>query len=396
MASSLWTTLTGMLNPQSVSDVASQLGESEQAVSRGLETSLAAVVTGVANKVREPGARGQIFDLVQGAPAGAMDLSSLAGSTSTGGSSVIDMGRRLLSSVFGSSQNAVASAVGQSAGLSESAASRLLGMAAPLVLGALGQRVSSDKLNPDGFASMIQNESSGIRGMLPSGLGDIMSRVAGPAAHIAGETARRSRRWLWPAVAAGVAVIALLFFFTRGRPTRTASMDLPAAADRTADRVAGSMAALGDFVTSRLPGNVDLRIPQNGVEARLLGFLQDPSRRVDRETWFDFDRLSFTPGSAALSPESQEQLHNVAAMLKAYPNVHLKIGGYTDNTGDPAQNMRLSQDRANAVVSQLVAMGISSGRLQAEGYGDRHPVAGNSTEEGRARNRRISMLVTQK
>ena len=76
--------------------------------------------------------------------------------------------------------------------------------------------------------------------------------------------------------------------------------------------------------------------------------------------------------------------------------VHMRIGGYTDNTGSADANVKLSNDRANNVMAELVRMGISQDRLEAKGYGADHPVADNSTEEGRAQNRRISMLVTQK
>jgi outer membrane protein OmpA-like peptidoglycan-associated protein len=132
------------------------------------------------------------------------------------------------------------------------------------------------------------------------------------------------------------------------------------------------------------------------MEARLLVFVQDPTKTVDQVTWFDFDRLLFNTDSATLRPESQEQLGNIAAILKAYPNVSIKVGGYTDNTGDSRHNLELSQDRANVVVSELVALGISPNRLEAQGYGDQFPVGDNSTPEGRAKNRRISMKVTQK
>jgi outer membrane protein OmpA-like peptidoglycan-associated protein len=139
-----------------------------------------------------------------------------------------------------------------------------------------------------------------------------------------------------------------------------------------------------------------LNIPQNGIEARLLAFIQDPSMGVEPATWFDFDRLLFNTDSATLRPESQEQLGNIAAILKAYPNVHIKIGGYTDNSGDAQHNLTLSQDRANGVMAELIARGISPDRLEAQGYGEQFPVADNSTAEGRARNRRVSMRVTQK
>jgi outer membrane protein OmpA-like peptidoglycan-associated protein len=117
---------------------------------------------------------------------------------------------------------------------------------------------------------------------------------------------------------------------------------------------------------------------------------------VDKTTWFDFDRLLFDTGSATLRPESQEQLKNIAEILKAYPAVEVKVGGYTDNVGDAASNQKLSEDRAANVTKELVAMGSAQERLAAEGYGEQFAVGDNSTEEGRAQNRRISLRVTRK
>jgi outer membrane protein OmpA-like peptidoglycan-associated protein len=117
---------------------------------------------------------------------------------------------------------------------------------------------------------------------------------------------------------------------------------------------------------------------------------------VDDTTWFNFDRLLFDTGQATLQPSSEEQLNNIAEILKAYPNVHMKLGGYTDNTGDPAANKVLSEARAKNVMDALVAKGVDTSRLESEGYGDQHPVGDNSTEEGRAQNRRIALRVTQK
>jgi K(+)-stimulated pyrophosphate-energized sodium pump len=76
--------------------------------------------------------------------------------------------------------------------------------------------------------------------------------------------------------------------------------------------------------------------------------------------------------------------------------VKLKVGGYTDNTGNEQANMALSQKRAEAVKTALVNMGVKADRLDAEGYGPQYPVATNDTEEGRAQNRRISVRVMAK
>jgi len=153
---------------------------------------------------------------------------------------------------------------------------------------------------------------------------------------------------------------------------------------------------LGKFLTVKLPGGVDLNVPEFGVEKKLIAFIEDPGKPVDKTTWFTFDRLEFETGSANLKPSSMEQLKNVAAILKAYPKVALKLGGYTDNIGDPAANLRLSQKRAETTMSELVKLGIDAKRLEAEWYGDKHPVADNSTEEGRQKNRRIDIRVMNK
>ncbi|MBV8876645.1 MAG: OmpA family protein [Gammaproteobacteria bacterium] len=147
----------------------------------------------------------------------------------------------------------------------------------------------------------------------------------------------------------------------------------------------------------KLPDGRVLNVPALGVEARLVNFLDDSGAPVnDSSSWFDFDRLLFDTGKATLQSASQEQLTNIAAILKAYPQVKIRIAGYTDDTGEPTANLRLSEERANNVMDELVKLGIDPARMSARGYGREHPVADNSTEEGRQKNRRISLRVTDK
>ena len=137
-------------------------------------------------------------------------------------------------------------------------------------------------------------------------------------------------------------------------------------------------------------------MPERGIESKLIAFIDDPNRPVNDTLWFNFDRLLFATNAATLEPSSQEQLRNIAEILKAYPKVNVKIGGFTDNTGDPAFNQSLSQQRAEHVQQELITLGTSPNRVDAEGYGERHPVADNLTEEGRAQNRRFAVHVTKK
>jgi outer membrane protein OmpA-like peptidoglycan-associated protein len=207
----------------------------------------------------------------------------------------------------------------------------------------------------------------------------------------------------WMAVLGVLVALFVVWFVYRaleGSKTSTtaavASNVVGNAASNAATTASNAWASLGSFYKTTLPDGTELNIPQYGVENKLIAFIQDNSKPVDTNTWFDFDRLLFDTGSATLQPASDEQLRNIAEIMKAYPNVKIKIGGYTDNTGDKAANQKLSADRANNVLAELEKLGVAPDRLEAQGYGEDHPVADNTTDEGKQKNRRISLRVTAK
>jgi outer membrane protein OmpA-like peptidoglycan-associated protein/uncharacterized protein YidB (DUF937 family) len=107
--------------------------------------------------------------------------------------------------------------------------------------------------------------------------------------------------------------------------------------------------------------------------------------------------INFATGSAAIPPEDGEVLKQAAGAIKSLPpDTMIEVGGYTDNTGDAAANQKLSQQRAESVVSELVKSGVDAKMLKAKGYGGDNPVAPNNTEEGRFKNRRIAFIVIEK
>lgn len=142
-----------------------------------------------------------------------------------------------------------------------------------------------------------------------------------------------------------------------------------------------------------LPGGESIMYATEGIEGKLLNFLQDANSVIDKKTWFDFDRLNFETGSTTLTAESKDQVSNIAAILKAFPTAAVKIGGYTDNVGEPESNLKLSDERAKKVMSELAGLGIAADRLEAEGYGEQFPIASNDEPEGRAKNRRTALSV---
>jgi len=141
---------------------------------------------------------------------------------------------------------------------------------------------------------------------------------------------------------------------------------------------------------------IHLKRPEANGEHRLLNFIEDSNAVASAETWFDFDRLRFDSGAAQLSAGSAEQLDDIAAIFKAYPALRGKIVGYSDSDGSEESNLKLSEARADSVKSQLVARGVAGARLTTEGYGEEDPAGDNSTESGRAENRRVALQVTHK
>ena len=102
--------------------------------------------------------------------------------------------------------------------------------------------------------------------------------------------------------------------------------------------------------------------------------------------------INFDVDKATIRPESMGTLNQVKRILTQNPDLKFEIDGHTDNTGTAAHNIVLSEQRANAVKAQLVAMGIDGSRLSAKGFGDTKPIAPNSTAEGKANNRRVEFV----
>ncbi len=103
--------------------------------------------------------------------------------------------------------------------------------------------------------------------------------------------------------------------------------------------------------------------------------------------------ILFDPGKSEIKSESSAALKEIADYLKANANKHFAIVGHTDNTGDFQANMKLSQDRATAVMNILVNdYGVNAGQLKAYGNGCLAPVASNSTDAGKAKNRRVEIV----
>lgn len=389
------------------------LGESEAATKSGLGAILPTVLGSVINKGSSTEGAGNLLNMLKtgGHDGGILDnFGSILGGGGSGVSNLMSSGGGIISSLLGDKVGGIVNLISGMSGLKSGSASSLMSMAAPLVMGLIGKQTASQGLNASGLMGMLAGQSDFVKAALPSGISNLMgfgnvggaAKAAAAQATASVEEAKSGMGSLLPWLLGG-AVLVGSFLAYRSCETPKAELEKVAEVAKTTTNAAtagmdtlaakaGSMIAAGKAM---LPGGVSLDIPKGSLEEKMLMFIESKDT-VSKKLWFDFDRLLFETGKSSMKAESMEQLKNVAAIMKAFPNVKIKIGGYTDNVGKPESNMKLSAERAANVMAELVKMGTAAPRMESEGYGSANPVAPNDTKEGQAKNRRISISVRAK
>jgi len=119
-----------------------------------------------------------------------------------------------------------------------------------------------------------------------------------------------------------------------------------------------------------------------------------PTHETPRGLVINIGDLLFATGKYDLTEKARESLARIAGIIESHPGLHLVVEGYTDNTGSPEFNEKLSNQRADAVHDFLIQQGVNPQDITAVGYGENFPVASNSTAQGRALNRRVELVVS--
>ena len=409
--------MKSIFTPERIRAAAASLGENEGNISKALSGIAPAIVGGIITRT-DSGIDGasSVLNMAKGA-AGTGILSNLG--TRFGDlqnnefiTNGLDTAKRLL----GDKLDTVTSAVSRYAGIRESSASSLLAVAAPAALGVLGKHAAETNMTPAGLSNLLSAQRTSVAASLPVGLGSLSSWITGSGSPIksmvapTGEAIRHTtppiltpetrrpapqrRNWLWP-VLIGVVILLLLIFLIRGcDKTDNANSSMN-------DTVSsGTTGAPLTSIKVKLPDGSELDAYKGGIEDQLVAYLNStfPGDSISNDRWFDFDELNFKTGSAIITDESMRQVNNIAAILKAYPKVSIKIGGYTDKTGNEDQNLKLSQDRADAVLQALKQAGAADNQLVgAQGYGSQFAKApAEAPDEQRRADRRISVSVRSK
>lgn len=381
--STLLDSFKSYVTPELIGQAAAMYGETESGITKVIHGVAPTILAGLLGKAQNSGVMNTAFNQISKFDSGILgNLASLFNTGNLAQNDPKDASGQLLGLLFGAKVPAITNSISAFAGVKSATTSSLLGFVGPLLMGVLSKKISTDGLNVAGLNNLILSERNSILGTLPSGLSSIigLSNLSGPTSGDTGSSAG-GMRWLLPLLlllALGGGIMYYLKNCTAvPEPVVVAPPPAPAPAP----------------VPAPAP---KLSLPAGTQEAALLAFVRDTAAHIDKAKWFDFPEIMFDVAKSDIKPESEAKLNAVLSVLKEYPAVKLKVGGYTDTDGNDKANLKLSDDRAKACQAWLIAKGVAADRLEAEGYGEANPVAPNDTPENKAKNRRISFSVRAK
>lgn len=193
-------------------------------------------------------------------------------------------------------------------------------------------------------------------------------------------------------------VVGLNYYFEGGRKAAGAAAADEAARQAAARDAAAREAAARD-AADRAAKEAAAKQTAEAAEAK-----EAAAKEASREAWkasiiekpVRLEGANFASGSSKLLPGADAKLDEVVNAATQFPDVQLDVSGHTDNVGNAAKNVKLSQERADAVKAYLVKKGVAAERIHTKGYGADNPIAGNDTAEGRAKNRRVEVKYSIK
>ena len=386
MAINLLDSAMSLLTPDVVSRVSSLIGETPAKTQQALGVAIPSLAGVMCNEASTPGGASRVHSLITNTQLPG-DLLSNVDSLFEGGAATDGLARTgsgLVSSILGDRAGAVANLMASATGIQYSSASKLLNLVAPLLVGVIGRHLTSAGIGASGIASLLSGHRDSILGAIPGGLGGALG--LGSNANICGAAPAPSVRpiavaepvkkgfpiwgWLLPLLLLALGLFAWRSF---SRP----HVQIPRMASVT------------------LPCGTVLSVQEGMFTHNVATFMLKAGAGSELPKRFVFDHLNFDSSTSNLTPDSNQTVTDLVAIMKCYPRSNIQLEGYTDSTGDPATNKRLSVDRAEAVKAMMVSAGIDPSRISCVGWGQEKPIASNDTEEGKAKNRRTELIVTR-
>lgn len=398
---------------------ASAYGTSEGGIKKAVNAGIPTILAGLLGKSETADGANTVHKLATEAAGGGI-LDNLRSLLTSNTNPVVTNIMTVLNRLFGERWGAMASMTADYAGVKQNISSDLLAVLAPVVLAVLGKKVKDENLSASGLAGWLLGQKDHIVAAVPSGFNlagalglsslgslglgavNMSSGVRKPSDSTVSATAGHSKsngnRWLFPLlVLAALCVLAWYFINSKKNTDTTVVVDTTLVSEPIVTATTTTTTqTLSEVI---LPNGTKLQAYPGGIEDRLIRFIQSDEYKnaTDEQlknSWFNFDDLNFEFGTAALTAASQRQLENITAILKAFPDVKIKIGGYTDKKGDDAANKKLSDSRAKEIRKALKNAGVGAQVPEAEGYGEEFAtIDENASDEERATDRKTAVRL---
>jgi OmpA-OmpF porin, OOP family len=382
VTSNLMTELMNDFRGDSLSSIASAVGQNPATTQSAIAAALPALIGGLAYKASTADQASNLLDVITRNKLDSDIFASLSSAVKAPGglNSLMNVGRPLLDSIFGNRSGAITDWVSSRSGVNRSSSSSLLSIALPIVLGLIARRLRSTGWSASNLMKFMADQRAYLQDA-PAELAGVLRAEETPTTHHVRtdiedaarrhtpavpvyEAAPRNRNaWLW-ALPLLLLIPLIGYFLARHDESRR---DV-AVQSRPAPREA-------------VPA-----VP----EEKPVGTSSEPAALPSGLGPYD---LRFASGSQSLTAASSQQLREIADTMRTYPRAKAEFKGYTDNAGNDAANMELSQNRATAVMNEIADLGIDRSRMTAEGYGEANPVATNETAQGRQQNRRVEVEI---
>lgn len=404
MSNTLINSVKSVFTDLLVSKFSVLLSETQGNIQKAVQAAIPIVLTEVLHQAGSPEGAAKIANLSKQAAGNDFfgqlhELSASSGSL-VAGSVLLKKGSDLAGALLTDRKDIVIKEISRYSGASISSASFVAGVVSFASMDSIGRQMAAGSLDAQGLAIWLDTQRESIMHEIPSGL-----EVKAPLGifRYPREKAVRTRRTRVLSVVLGVIVVLVAIYF-EFRPHKYADLVSSRNPADTLVTAPARVAILRETVHSAtirvaLPNGKILDANKGGTEDRLVSFLSDPDAKLHKKNgdWFDFTKIGFASSSSSLLLESEMQLKNIVAILTAFPKAKITIGGYSDNTGDSTDNVRLSQQRADNILAKLIDLDAKPSQLiGAKGYGPNYPLGDNGTAAGRNMNRRMSLDVKAK
>ena len=387
------------------------LGEKEAAMQKALDILLPSVLGGMVNQATTlSGADNLLGFINQGGFDGNLfnSLSSLLG-TGSETQGLLKKGSPFVHTLFGKKVGDITQWVATQTGIKTGSATNLLYLAAPILLSAVSKNIYNNP-TATSLVSLLGNQIPILKNAIPATLLPILGltqlKLDSPTPNISQKSIsdipkplsasdeKPLPKRLLPWIALLAAALIGLYFL---RIYKTPLPDVPT----TTPVIDSTMTALPPVPIATVTNDKILTLADSELKVKTGSFLDllyttITDANADLSKSIILDNVNFEKYKTELTDSSKIQLDDVAKILTAFPNVEIKINGYTDSRGDASENKELSRGRAASVKLYLASKGITRERLTSEGFGQADPIDDNDTEAGRAKNRRIEAVVTKK